>query len=86
MIRTFKISDNLFQNYTYSFPITKNNTIEDIINIVKNNLSQVLSQLNLVLLVEIVKDMDLHIYNSLDYIYENPNVVVWICSCKKNII
>ena len=52
MIRTFKISDNLFQNYTYSFPINDINNVEDIINIVKNNLTQVLSQLNLVLLVE----------------------------------
>ena len=83
MIRTFKIYDNLFQNYTYSFPITKKNTVEDIINIVKNNLIQVLSQLNLIVLVDIVKDLDFHIYNLTSCIYENPNVVVWICSCKK---
>jgi hypothetical protein len=86
MIRTFKIYDNLFQNYTYSFAINDINTTEDIINIVKNNLTQVLSQLNLVHLVDIVTKINFHIHNSLDYIIENPNDVIYICSCKKCVI
>jgi hypothetical protein len=86
MIRKFKIYDNLFQNYTYSFSVINLNTTEDIINIVKNNLTNVLSQLNLIVLVEIVKNLDFHIHTSLNYMYENPDAIIYICSCKKYVI
>lgn len=84
MLRTFKISHELFQGYTVNLNIEKTYSVLYIAELVKINLLQILTQLNLHILTEKANVIIFHLDCTIDYICQNPENIFWVCSHKHN--
>lgn len=84
MLRTFKISHKLFQGYTVNLNIEKTYSVLYIAELVKLNLLQILTQLNLQILMEKANVIIFHLDCTIDYICQNPENIFWVCSHKHN--
>ena len=80
MERTFKISHELFQGYTIRLKIKREQSPEELANAVKNNLIEVLRQLNLEMLINKVEFVTFHIYEPINQIHSCPDKIIWVCS------
>lgn len=79
--RKFVCSSEYFSGFTVMVNLTEIDTINDIINIFKNHLLNVLRSHNFELLIEIVNQRKFHIhsYTIEDILTSSPNEMFYIC-------
>ena len=81
-IKTFKVSDKLFQGYTVNMDLNYYETVDDISTEVKNRLIQKLEENNFEILAEEAKKRNFHIhdFDIAVILIADKEVEFWVCS------
>ena len=86
-IKNIFISDECFRGFSIIVSIHNFSSIQDLTIYIKDMLIANLKVINLVNLIEKAKNMSLHhhTYKFINELNEDPNDIIYLCSCCNNI-